>query len=115
MSRGNERERVETLARYVQVGILSSDEARAREDLGRVPDGWGKMPRMQAQNVPLDAVAAVPTAPHERIEAPTIPSAPSAPSAHEARSRPRIRRVAGPTADSKAWSERSNSESAGAA
>jgi HK97 family phage portal protein len=90
LSRGDERERIENLVRATQGGLYSIDEARAREDLGRVPGGWGAMPRVQAQNVPLDAAAAI---------EPSAPSSP-APSAligarvAEANSRPRVRQIA---------------------
>jgi hypothetical protein len=48
------REKIEGLARAVQTGIHSPDEARYELDLGAVPGGFGKMPRVQQQMVPLD-------------------------------------------------------------
>lgn len=47
------RERIEALARGVISGIYSPDEARAAEDLPAVPNGYGEMPRVQQQVVPL--------------------------------------------------------------
>jgi hypothetical protein len=47
------RERIEALARGVISGIYSPDEARAEEDLPAVEDGYGAMPRVQQQVVPL--------------------------------------------------------------
>jgi len=47
------RERIEALARGVISGIYSPDEARAEEDLSAVPNGYGEMPRVQQQVVPL--------------------------------------------------------------
>jgi len=47
------RERIEALARGVISGIYSPDEARAEEDLAAVPNGYGEMPRVQQQVVPL--------------------------------------------------------------
>lgn len=52
--RSSFKERIEGLARAVQGGIYSPDEARALEDLARVPGGHGEMPRVQQQVVPLD-------------------------------------------------------------
>ena len=70
--RTNERDRIEMLARAVQGGIYSPNEARAAEDLDAVP--WGDEPRVQQQVVPLSAVANISAAPGP--EAP--PSAPGA-------------------------------------
>lgn len=47
------RERIEALARGVISGIYSPDEARASEDLPAVEGGFGEMPRVQQQVVPL--------------------------------------------------------------
>lgn len=47
------KDRIEALARGVISGIYSPDEARAEEDLGKVPGGFGDMPRVQQQVVPL--------------------------------------------------------------
>jgi hypothetical protein len=68
--RSARKERVEMLVRGVQGGLFSPNEARAAEDLPAVP--FGSEPRVQAQNVPLSAVAMVPAAP-------VPPSAPAAP------------------------------------
>lgn len=48
------KDRIDALARGVQGGIYSPDEARARESLPRVPGGVGAQPRVQQQVVPLD-------------------------------------------------------------
>ena len=48
------RERIEGLARGVMGGIFSSDEARSDFDLPSTPGGFGEMPRVQQQVVPLD-------------------------------------------------------------
>lgn len=63
------KDRIEMLARGVQSGIYSPNEARAAEDLSAVP--FGNEVRVQAQNVPLSAAAAIPTAP-------AMPAAPAA-------------------------------------
>lgn len=47
------KDRIEALARGVQGGIYSPDEARAEEELPAVPGGFGKEPRVQQQVVPL--------------------------------------------------------------
>jgi HK97 family phage portal protein len=95
--RGDEKSRIETLARGVQSGIFSPDEARNREDLPSVPGGWGQEPRVQQQVVPLSAAAAI--NPDPLGPAPAVPPAPPAagvPSAArvEASSRPQIRKIA---------------------
>jgi hypothetical protein len=51
-------------------GILSPNEARNAESLDRVP--FGDSPRLQAQQVPLEAAGAIPSAP-------TAPASPAAP------------------------------------
>jgi HK97 family phage portal protein len=51
--RSNQRDRIEALARGVQGGIYSPNEARALEDLPAAEDG--DQPRVQQQVVPLDA------------------------------------------------------------
>lgn len=48
------RERMEGLSRAVISGILAPDEARASEEYAAVPGGFGAMPRVQQQVVPLD-------------------------------------------------------------
>jgi len=47
------RDQIESLARAVISGIYSPDEARAEVNLSAVPDGYGAMPRVQQQVVPL--------------------------------------------------------------
>jgi HK97 family phage portal protein len=49
------KDRIEALARGVQGGIYSPDEARAEEELPTVPGGFGAEPRVQQQVVPLSA------------------------------------------------------------
>ena len=51
--RANFRDRIEGLARGVQGGIFSPNEARAKEDLRAMP--FGDEPRVQQQVVPLSA------------------------------------------------------------
>jgi HK97 family phage portal protein len=51
--RSAQRDRIESLARAVQGGIYSPNEARAMEDLPAAKDG--DQPRVQQQVVPLDA------------------------------------------------------------
>lgn len=69
--RSAQKDRIESLARAVQGGIKSPDEARAEEGLPAVPGGFGEEPRVQQQVVPLSAAAAIPAAP-------PAPSAPAA-------------------------------------
>lgn len=57
------KDRMEGLARAVQGGIYSPDEARALEELGSVPGGHGKEPRVQQQVVPLSWQGEAPSAP----------------------------------------------------
>jgi HK97 family phage portal protein len=71
--RANFRDRIEGLARGVQGGIFSPNEARAKEDLPAMP--FGDEPRVQAQVVPLSAAQGIPSAP----ASPTSPSAPTTP------------------------------------
>jgi HK97 family phage portal protein len=47
------KDRIEGLARAVISGIYAPDEARAEEDLSAVANGYGAMPRVQQQVVPL--------------------------------------------------------------
>jgi Phage portal protein len=70
--RSAQKDRIEALARAVQGGIYSPNEARAAEDLDAVP--YGDEPRLQAQVVPLSAAGAIPTAPAAAV----APSAPAA-------------------------------------
>jgi phage portal protein BeeE len=67
------KDRLEALARGVQGGIYSPNEARKEEGLPEVP--FGKEPRVQAQVVPLSAADKIPTVP----AAHTPGSAPAAP------------------------------------
>jgi hypothetical protein len=55
------KDRIEGLARAVQGGIFSPNEARNSEDLANVP--FGDEPRVQQQVVPLSAAGAIPAAP----------------------------------------------------
>lgn len=71
--RANFKDRIEALARGVQGGIYSPNEARAKEDLPSVPSG--EEPRVQQQVVPLSAWDKVPD-PTPRPDAP--PAAPPA-------------------------------------
>jgi len=66
--RSNMRDRIEALARAVQGGIYSPNEARAREDLSAAEDG--DEPRVQQQVVPLSFGAKPPAPP----PAPTPPT-----------------------------------------
>jgi HK97 family phage portal protein len=76
--RSSMKERIESFARGVQSGIYSPNEARAEEDLKRVP--FGDEPRVQAQVVPLSAATGIPSAPSApAAPAPVKPSAPPAP------------------------------------
>ena len=70
--RSAQRDRIEALARGVQGGIYSPNEARAAEDLDAVP--YGDEPRVQQQVVPLSAVTSIPAAPGPAAP----PSAPAA-------------------------------------
>ena len=58
--RANFRDRIEGLARGVQGGIFSPNEARAKEDLPAMP--FGDEPRVQQQVVPLSAWEQAPPA-----------------------------------------------------
>jgi hypothetical protein len=59
--RSDPKDRIEMLARGVQSGIYSPNEARASEDLDAVP--FGDEPRVESQVVPLSAASAIPAAP----------------------------------------------------
>ena len=69
------KERIESLARAVQGGILSPNEARATEDYKAVKDG--DEPRVQQQVVPLSFASAgqIPPAPGQHSAGPAPPSA----------------------------------------
>jgi len=70
------KDRIAALKDAVTGGIYSPNEARNKEGLPDVP--YGDMPRVQQQQVPLDAAAGIPTGPSGKV--PTrIPPAPSAP------------------------------------
>jgi hypothetical protein len=70
--RSARKDRIEALARGVQSGIYSPNEARAAEDLDAV--AYGDEPRVQAQVIPLSGAGSIPTAP-----TPAVPtSAPTA-------------------------------------
>jgi HK97 family phage portal protein len=59
--RSSMKERIEALARGVQGGIYSPNDARALEGLDKVK--FGEEPRVQQQVVPLSAAGAIPAAP----------------------------------------------------
>ena len=75
--RSAQKDRIEALARAVQGGIYSPNEARAAEDLDAVP--YGDEPRLQAQVVPLSAAGTIPTTPAAAVS----PSAPAVKSYHD--------------------------------
>jgi hypothetical protein len=64
------KDRIEALARGVQGGIYSPNEARNEEDLDKVE--FGDEPRVQQQVVPLSAAGKIPASP-------AAPSAPPVP------------------------------------
>jgi HK97 family phage portal protein len=68
--RSNFKDRIEGLARGVQGGIYSPNEARNAEDMDSVPAGFE--PRVQQQVVPLSAAEKIPASP----PAPPAPPAP---------------------------------------
>jgi HK97 family phage portal protein len=70
--RSAQKDRIEALARGVQSGIYSPNEARAAEGLDAVP--FGDEPRTQAQVVPLSAAGSIPSTPTPAVP----PSAPVA-------------------------------------
>jgi HK97 family phage portal protein len=67
------KDRIEGLARAVQGGIMSPNEARNKEDLDSVP--FGDEPRVQQQVVPLSAAGKIPASP----AAPSAPAPPGVP------------------------------------
>jgi HK97 family phage portal protein len=79
--RSDLKNRIEALARGVQGGIFSPNEARAEENLKAVP--YGDSPRVQQQVVPLEAAAGIPSAP----AAPGAPAAPATPALPKPRKR----------------------------
>lgn len=75
--RSSFKERIEGLAAAVIGGIFSPDEARAEEDYPAVPGGYGAMPRVQQQVVPLSYGANLqPPDPNAKPAAPAQPPAP---------------------------------------
>ena len=66
------KDRIEALARGVQGGIYSPNEARNQEGLDDVK--FGDEPRVQQQVVPLSAAAAIPAAPPAHGQPPAPPS-----------------------------------------
>lgn len=68
------KDRIDGLARAVQGGIFSPNEAREREGLDKVE--FGEEPRVQQQVVPLSAAAAIPAAPAAPGAAGAPPGAP---------------------------------------
>ena len=68
------KDRIDGLARAVQGGIFSPNEAREREGLDEVE--FGEEPRVQQQVVPLSAAAAIPAAPASPGAAGAPPGAP---------------------------------------
>lgn len=73
--RSAEKDRMESLVRAVQGGVKSPDEARAEENLPKVPGGFGEEPRVQQQVVPLSAASAIPAAPAPPSAPPAAPVA----------------------------------------
>jgi HK97 family phage portal protein len=71
------KDRIEALARGVQGGIFSPNDAREQEGLDRVP--YGESPRVQQQVVPLSAAAAIPAAPGPHAPPGAPPAAPAEP------------------------------------
>jgi HK97 family phage portal protein len=69
------KDRIEGLARAVQGGIFSPNEARNKEDLPNVE--FGDEPRVQAQVVPLSTAGQI-EAPANPRPAPSAPAAPAA-------------------------------------
>jgi hypothetical protein len=70
--RSAQKDRIEALARAVQSGIYSPNEARAAEGLDAT--AFGDEPRVQAQIIPLSAAGSIPAAPTPLVP----PSAPAA-------------------------------------
>ena len=72
LERSARKDRIDSLARGVQGGILSPNEAREEEGLPRVE--FGDEPRVQQQVVPLSAAAAIPAAPAAPGSKPAAPA-----------------------------------------
>jgi HK97 family phage portal protein len=64
------KEKIEGMARSVQSGIHSPDEARYKFGLPAVPGGSGEMPRVQQQMVALDYEPPEPVAPPPQLPPP---------------------------------------------
>lgn len=74
------KDRIEGLARGVQGGVFSPNEARNMENLEDKP--YGDSPRVQQQMVPLEAASGIPAKPPGKtIIPPNSPPAPAAPGA----------------------------------
>ena len=69
--RSAQKERIEAMARGVQGGIFSPNEARNMEGLDNVK--FGDEPRVQQQVVPLSAAAAIPATPPAPSPPPAAP------------------------------------------
>ena len=69
------KDRIESLARAVQGGILAPNEARNLESYPKV--AHGDEPRVQQQVVPLSAAAGIPTSPSPFSTGPHPPPAPA--------------------------------------
>lgn len=76
--RSDQKDRIDALARGVQGGVYSVNEARNMEDLPTVE--YGDEPRLQAQMTPVSAAAAIPSMP----SAPAAPAAEAAVKSHQA-------------------------------
>jgi HK97 family phage portal protein len=74
--RSAHKDRIEALARGVQTGIYSPNEARNMENLSNVKDG--EEPRVQQQIVPLSQIEATPPAPAPNAP-PPAPASPVSP------------------------------------
>jgi HK97 family phage portal protein len=82
------KDRIEALARGVQGGILSPNEARNEEDLDSVP--FGDEPRVQQQVVPLSAAGKIPASPASPGAPPTPKPGPEPPQGSNADARKQI-------------------------
>jgi HK97 family phage portal protein len=77
--RSAQKDRLEALAKGVQGGIYSPNDAREMEGLDAVK--FGDEPRVQQQVVPLSAAAGIPSAPGPGAAPPAPPAAPVKPPA----------------------------------
>lgn len=64
---------IEALGKATISGIYSPDEARGRVNLPKVPGGFGAIPRVQQQVVPLDWEPPAPAAPQPPAAEPDLP------------------------------------------